>query len=369
MVSVEYKILFEIRFLHDYYLYGEEPDSGNRIKSFFAMNSNNQSTRLTELVKSGRYDMRKDLELLVSPDDQRLFKSLRMKLVSTEIGFFLVIEVKRIVSRTGDVRFEPVIKPAEDAYLVFGLAVKNPLFGAISNLRLDDEGKIYYFSNEEEHHKFSLSSPIKPISPGQQYRMGDLARVAGGVKQATADNNGNASFWSAVSSDGVVHQGDRSLNPHEDWYRKWRDNIKIRSKHPAGVIKIFLINGNSELSPINENRLLTTRFLPTIKKAKHPIYELRWLTRSTYWRYRKRGIFSEEEKSDIVNNAGSLLVAREDAVLTTKPLPITRERLQGLWVGSSVNLPNAQPGIIKKEGAKIFSDIELNELNPFPKDV
>ena len=273
MISIEYKIIFEVRFLHDYYLYGTEPKNGAEagsdaeMKSFFAMSAEKQTARLAELVKSGRYDMRKDLQLIIGAKDEHLFRSQRMKLVRTATGFYLGIQVSRIASGNGEIRFRPAVPLLEDASVTVGLSIANPYFGAITNLRLDrDVDSTYFFSNEGTHDELCLAAPISQLVPGQRYRMGDLAIVAGSVKQAIADNTGNPNFWSAVVGKGIVNQADRSLDVQDDWYRDWRSTVRLRSKHPSGLIKITLKNGNGRLSPIDENELLTTRLRSIITR-------------------------------------------------------------------------------------------------------
>lgn len=371
MTSIEYKILFEVRFLHDYYLYGLEPNTGNSVmKSFFAMSAENQSTRLIELLENGRYDMRKDLDLLIGTDEERLFKNLRLKLVRTATGFFLGMQVERVVTNDGEIRFRPVILPSEDACVTIGLSMANPYFGSISNLRLDrGMDKIYYFTNEGAHDDISLAALTPSLVSGQEYRMGDLALVAGRVKQAIADNTGNTRFWSTVDGRGIISQWDRSLNSQKDWYGKWRSTVRLRSRHPVGVIKIALMSGNGQFRPIDENKFLTTRFHKHKNAAKHPVYELRWLSRKTYWRYSKRDGFSIKEREHIVSGAGSLLNIEGDKFITKDPWPITRDGFHSKRPGTSIRLPNAQPGSIKAEGGKVFSDIEFNELNPVLREV
>jgi hypothetical protein len=310
--------------------------------------------------------MRNDLDLLIGANEEKLFKDLRMKLVRTATGFFVGIEVNRVVSNGGEIRFQPAVLPPEDTYVTIGLSIANPFFGAISNLRLDrDVDNLYYFTNKDVHDDFSLATPIAQLVPGQRYRMGDLAVVAGSVKQATADNNGSAGVWSTVAGNGFVNQGDRSLSSQEDWYRNWRATVRIRSKHPACIIRIALMSGNGQLSPIDENGLLTKQTLPG-KKPPHPVFELRWLSRSTYWRYQKKDGFGEGDIQAIMNGAGSLLEKEGDVFITKHPRPLTSER--SVWTGASIRLPDAQPGSIKAEDGKIFSDVEFNELNPVPKE-
>lgn len=367
MISVEYKILFEVRFLHDYYLYGAEP-GGGEMQSFFAMSGEKQVARLAELVTSGRYDIRKDLEILIGANDEKLFKRQRMKLVQTATGFFLGIQVKRIVSSGGEIRFRTAVPLAENASVTIGLSTANPYFSAITNVRMDrDVDSIYFFTNEGAHDDLSLASPVAQLIPGQRYRMGDLALVAGSVKQAIADNTGNPLFWTAVAGLGVVNQADRRLSAQDDWYNDWRSTVRLRSKHPAGLIKIALMSGSGRLSPLDDNGQLTTRMYST-KKNSHPVFELRWLSRKTYWRYRKRDGFLAQERERIMNGAGALLEIEDDKFVTRDPRAITRERPTSPWPGASIRLPHAQPGAIKVEGGKVFSDVEFNELNPVPSE-
>jgi len=370
MASIEYKILFEVRFLHDYYLYGSEPASVDKTpKSFFSMSTEGQALRLSELLKNGRYDIRKDLDFIISPDEDKLFKNLRMKFVKTETGFFLGMQVKRVVSGSGEIRFQPFISPPENAHVTVGISIVNPSFVAFSNIRLDkDEGNIYYFTNNGVHHDFSLASPVKPIVTGQQYRMGDLALIAGGIQQANADNTGNIRFWSTRIGQGLIHQGDRQLSKQVDWYGKWKSTMKMQAEHPLGVIKIDLMNNkNKKFNLINEEGLLTTGPRTTIKRLTHPIFELRCSNRSTYWRYRTKDGFSEKEKKNIIEKAGSFLTDEGSQFVTKHPWPIISERPVRMIPESSFQLPYAQPGAIKMESGKIFSDIEFNDLNPAPK--
>lgn len=372
MANIEYKVLFEVRVLHDHYLYGVEPGVGGNVqkaqKSFFAMSLYNQSTRLAELINNGRYDVRRELGFTLGKDEESLLRNLRMKWVRTATGFFLGIQVRRINAANGEVRFKPVIAPAENTYVNVGFSAVNPLFGAFSNLRLDrDSNNIYCFTNDGPHSGFSLASPVKPMLPGQQYRMGDLAIVAGRLQQALADNSGNPRFWGAVAGQGLIHQDDRYLNPQEDWYTEWRRAVKLRSAHPLGMIRIALNSENEKLSPINSEGLLTKKKGTTIQNRVHPTFELRWLSRATYWRYRKKDGFSKEERVHIINSTGEFLTEEEHDFVTRKPLPIIRERAMRQFSAVPFGFPSAQPGFIKQESGKIFSVIEFNGLNPIPE--
>ena len=122
MINIEYKILFEVRVLHDYFLFGSEPSSPDEDeKSFFAMSPAAQATRLQELLRRGRYDMRQYLDFLIGTTEQKAFRDLHLKMTKTSTGFFVGMEVNRTApSGSGVVRFTPTIRPLDDTLLNFG---------------------------------------------------------------------------------------------------------------------------------------------------------------------------------------------------------------------------------------------------------
>lgn len=369
MTTVDYKILFEVRVLHDYYLYGLDPlEKDGTEKSFFAMNAAAQVARLQAMLRSGRYDIRKDLDFLVGSVERNTFRDLRLKMIKTATGFYLGMEVKSSASNGGPVRFSPVISPSDNTTLTFGVAFSNPSFGAISNLRLDKDSRdIYHFTNTGNHDGMSLSNPIGTLTSGQQYRMGDLALVGGTLRQAVADNDGDAAFWAPVPGNAFVSQADRRLSIDEDWYRNWLLTCQRPIIQPMGVIQIALKSGNGNLSPLSPDGLLATRYLPGQARPVHPVFELRFLSRATYWRYRKMGGFSDKEVEKIEEVTGALLDHIGADFVTKTPKHLARD-LPPLPLNSPASdafrIPNAQPGSIKAGGGKLYSEIYLNYVIP-----
>jgi len=371
MTTVDYKILFEVRVLHDYYLFGLDPlekeAGGKEIeKSFFAMTIAAQAARLQELLRRERYDIRQNLDFVVGSNDITTFRDLHLKMTKTAMGFYVGMEVESILSGDGSVRFKPAISPLEDTTLTFGIALSNPSFGAISNLRLDrDSSNIYYFTNNGSHDGMSLSRPIARLTAGQAYRMGDLALVNQGVCQAVADNTGTASSWQPVSGNAFVNQTDRSLSIDEEWYQDWLSTLQRSAVPLMGVIQIALKNGNKDLSPLDDDGLLAARSLPGQARVSHPVFELRFLSIATYWRYRKMDGFSDEEIKAIEKDGGKLLDLVGADFVTKTPLHLARELPPFLDPASTlVRIPNAQPGSIKTGGGKLFSEVYFNSINP-----
>jgi hypothetical protein len=369
MTTVDYKILFEVRILHDYYLFGPDPFEEGVSRSYFAMNAAAQQARLQALLRRGRYDIGKDLDFLLGSREQWTFSDLRLRMIKSPTGFFIGMEVESTVQNGGAARFRPAIRPLDDATLTFGVAFSNPSFGAISNLRLDrDTQNIYYFTNQGIHDGISLSKPIGRLIGGQQYRMGDLAMVGRDSRQAIADNAGDPSFWEPLAGNGFVNQADRSLSIDEEWYRDWLLTLQSAGR-PNGVIQIALKSGNGRLSPLDADGLLATRFVPGRSRPVHPVFELRFLGLATYWRYRKMDGFSDEEIKTIEDCASKVLERSGVDFVAKTPRRSARE-LPLLPLESPpkfFRLPNAQPGSLRAGGGKLYSEIYLSYV-PITKE-
>lgn len=362
MTTVDYKILFEVRIAHDYYLFGPDSSDSDASKSYFAMNAAAQTSRLQGLLRQGRYDIGKDLSFVLGATELRNFSDLRLRMIKTPTGFFIGMEVEAAAQNGGAMRFRPTIRPPDNSTLTLGIEFSNPSFGAISNLRLDrDTQDIYYFTNRGNHDGMSLSRPLGSLVSGKQYRMGDLALVGREVHQATADNAGDVSFWEPVAGSGFVNQADRSLSVEKKWYKDWLATVRSPAR-PKGVIQIALKSGNGGLSPLDPDGLLTTQFLPGRPRPVHPVFELRFLSLATYWRYRKMDGFSEGEIKTIERCASKVLERSGVDFITKAPRRAARElpRLPLESPPELFRLPNAQPGFIRVGGGKLISEIYVD---------
>jgi hypothetical protein len=362
MITIEYKILFEVRFLHDYYLTDR---TGN---SYYSLTDEAQSSLIEERLKKERYDIHTDIELLLSQETRTFLKNHRMKLVKTKLGFFVGMEVDAEKSGGGKLIYRPVIPPKNDAELIFGLGTNNPLFQNLTNLPFaTDENDLLYFTNTGEKEKNILSQPIAELEEGQDYHMGDLSKRDDHIYKAIDKNSGNIDFWQQIAGDGFVHQGDLSPIRQEQWFQDWLLDLTASDRFPFAVLKISLNAENPELSPIKDNGYLTTEFLPSQSRPQHPVFELRFLARTTYWRYKKAGGFSLAERNHIQGHAGDLLDFEKGDFVTKTPHFLAAE--VPYITSNTFRLPSAKPYLVKYEGDKVYSDIFFNAINPIPDEV
>jgi hypothetical protein len=386
MTTTDFNILFEVRVLHDYYLSGtQDSGQGSKTQSFFAMDAATQANRVQELLRSGRYDVRNELAFIPGQNEQQLFNDLRLRLLNTATGFCVAMEVEKISQD----KSRPVIALDANTSLAFAISYSNLAFGAISNVTLRQPGNnapdIYFFTNDTNQDA-ALSVQVGAWTPEQAYQMGDLAqRTSGTLSQATQDNTGDNSdkSWMVIAGKGLVHQADRrlsrnlevlasryqsmsleeltqssefqSLSDDEKWFVNWLPTLPQLASPLAGVIRITLQNGNGIWSPLDADGLL---------QPIYPVFELRFLSRITYWRYRKTGKFTTDEINAINKDASGFLVQAGDDFVTKAARPLARELPPLLPPNSALAIPNPQPGNIQandKEG-KVYSNIYFNDV-------
>lgn len=398
MLIVEYKILFELRILHDYYLINRKGDS------VFPMERKDWEG-LQKKLRFGHYDISKDIDFILSREEHKKFQNYRLKMVRTPLGFYVGIEVKTETHDNGDRRYRPFIKPHEDAVLVFGLKPLNSLFGNITNISLSrNDNKIYHFSNRGKRVENTLSSPVPAITDGQFYQMGDLGTAEdGSIRLALEDNTGDNSKWSAkpLYGSGFVHQADRTLSTGEKWYKSWLLDFDKPARNPFGMIRIYFRTGTPAMDLIDDEGYLVTRRAAGQVRPAHPVFELRFQSRPTYWRYYKKEGYKAADVEKIERDLSEVLEKletvndgeREVKFFVTKSPRYFSEALTSFETSvpagsnggenNGVNSPltaagetprhtrfiyftNARPDLLQKEQGRMFCDIHFTQANPIP---
>jgi hypothetical protein len=187
---IEYKIVCDLNILHDYYLID------SKYQSFFTRSDGEKHSLLQAKLRRRQYDISRDLDLLINKEALKMIKDYRLRLIPNPLGFMLAMEVKTEHQADGSTRYLPVINLPDDTVLNLGLRIANPLFGNFTNIALQQaDDNIYSFTNQGPHHENTLSRPIPVFNSGQFYRMGDLARFGGIVRQAVEDNNADPTNW------------------------------------------------------------------------------------------------------------------------------------------------------------------------------
>ena len=358
--TIEYKVICEVNVLHDYYLIDRA------YRSYFSLNDSDLKQLLDGKLRRGLYDLRRDLEWLINREAAQILKNFRMRLLPNPLGFKLAIEVKSENQINGSRRFRPVISIPEDAELNIGIQITNPLFVNFTNIALrPSDNKIYSFTNNGPHDGRSLSRPVSTFDTRQSYRMGDLVLLDGQVTQAIEDHNGDTSKWEAVSGNGFVNEADRILDTQSGRFRDWRFGFPLPMSVPFGLIDLRFRMDNQDYTLITPDGYLITQQVTGVQRAVPPRFELRFLSRATYWRYQKQSGFVPAEIDQINERTNGGVETVGGAIVTRKP----RYFAQALTVfgANSGPLSNPEPTTIKAEGRKLYSDILFNSIHPVSK--
>jgi len=173
-MRILYKILFEVKVLHEYYL--TDPPA----KSIFA--EPDQDGRIHFLLERYNADVasvNEDVSFTLSPRQQALFRSYHLVLINSYSGFQVAVEVVESRRADGSTVYRPLVELPDDLNLLIGISEIRSFMDQITNGRLLTAVQAArYFSNEKvfDAKVFPcLSSPVQGVVDGYPYEQGELA--------------------------------------------------------------------------------------------------------------------------------------------------------------------------------------------------
>jgi hypothetical protein len=201
-----YKILAEVKILHEYYLTDAD---GKSIFSLGLIADRKQF--LQDFYLKGQKGIHSDISFSFSPES--IYKEYHLKLLPTYSGFKIGVEVNRKLSG-GQVAFTPVIDlPAGTLINVLVKGVDSRI-KSFTNSRI--QGLInasYFFTNDLSGLSSPfLSQPINNEDTTYPYEQGELAVVLGNVSSFYYDTN-NQQQWKKEAGMNYSSEKDRSLLP------------------------------------------------------------------------------------------------------------------------------------------------------------
>lgn len=223
-IIIAYQRLFEIRFLHEYYLLGPYHPLGPNflLLSYFDQSRTNRDAIFKNRVLWSQYLLRNDLQIEPDEKTKTILKGLRWRFLQTSAGLSVAAPVVPFQLSNGTLAPKPTIPPAANTHLLFYIRSKNPLFQNFTALplRRKTPQPIYYFTNNPLSVKgtdfASLSAPVASIQSGKPYEMGDLALIGGALKEALQNTDGNNTtdeHWRDLAGDGYVNESDQICLP------------------------------------------------------------------------------------------------------------------------------------------------------------
>ncbi len=218
-----FKRLFEVRFLHDYFLNIEN-------QSFFmnTLTDVEKEERLQELMSIGQLDMREEIKICPTEKTKEHLRNYRLRFIQTPIGFFIGGQVKKNEPGDGSVTYEPFIPIGNNLEFSFHIYQVNPKFKSYSNVPLKKRIEaIYHFDNRNGADKTApaLSLPVQEVDEDIPYEMGELVMDVGQLlKGATEDYDPDSginlsNILESVEGEGLVNTNDRRLLPKKFFVR------------------------------------------------------------------------------------------------------------------------------------------------------
>ncbi len=139
-------------------------------------------------------------------------------------------------------------------------------------------------------------------------------------------------------------------------------NEGLYNKSHLGIIDIRLDEFDSPFSLLDAEGYLKTRVDNTGKKIPHPVYELRFKNRRTYWRYNKEANF---EAADVTVTIDDYVVFEPvtKKIISIKPKGLTRTLVPFKSGTKEKMLPHPKIPSLKVEGKRMFSEIYINKSN------
>lgn len=134
-------------------------------------------------------------------------------------------------------------------------------------------------------------------------------------------------------------------------------NTAVYDRGSLGIVDIRTDGTNTPFSLLDVQGFLKTRMDAGGAKVPHPVFEIRFKNRRTYWRYNREEEFSAPE----IAATAAHLQFQDPKLVSIKPKALT-EALVPFINGTDLFLPPPRPAI-KVEGDKIFSEVFINPSN------
>jgi hypothetical protein len=255
MITELYKTLFEVLFLHEYYL--TDPD---QTSVFDAANIANPAAYLATRMQQDRPSVADVLRYSLPAATQQVFSQQQMRLVNGYSGFQVAVRVTASTQADGTVVYTPVT-PLDSACTILVL-LQEPGGGLedITNGRMQRAiASAYFFCNTSVPGAKTfpvLSNPIPAKSATYAYEQGELLNDSNTIKAYYYD--GKNPQYLAVSGNGFVNESDRVLvSSIFTWRFKPTDAVTNASfvlKDAAGtVLKTITATAKLPLTAVSLN--------------------------------------------------------------------------------------------------------------------
>lgn len=392
--QISYSRLAVVNILHNFYLDKEG-------SAYYSLSQSDKDIRLTDLLMDNRYSLMDDITIKPTADTEKILKG--QKIVFRKVTTGIVIGIA--ASET-----KPTIPIGPGVRLQFTIQLKHGALISRTNLRVNPVfPACYYFTNDSttSNKTFpSLSAGIENIVEGRIYEMGEWAVVAGNVSQAITRTNTAATGWVATDDVHGINEYDRILLPPAFPYTFENPGIKkvdFTLMKGADEIKKISFDGATDLSTVAldfagaegiytlvvtatgyqrsytvyiNNQLYhrdtwgvldlvlnTTdpafQLIDNTGMLKSPVFELRFISRSTYWKYYlQKGDTPAPDAN--WNDVLPVPSGMKKVIISKQPFTLMQAYRKVNY--ATVSLPNPDGEQLSRQGDLICSEILLPKL-------
>lgn len=393
--QISYSRLAVVNILHNYYLDKEG-------SAYYGLPQSDKDLRLTDLLMDNRYGLMDDLLIKPTAETEKVLKGQKIVFRQMSTGIVLGIAASGT---------KPVIPVSTQLRLQFSIQLKHPALISRTNLKINPVfPACYYFTNDSSipNKTFpSLSAKIENITEGRVYEMGEWAVVAGKVSQAVTRTSTAANGWVVADDVHAISEYDRILLPSSFTYSFDVSGIKkadFSLMKGADEVKKISFKGSVDLSNVlldfpvatgfytlkvtgtnNYKRSYTVyinhqlyqrdnwgildlvfnttdaafQLLDNNSVIKSPVFELRFTSRSTYWKYYlQKGDTPAPDAN--WNDVLPLPSGIKKVIISKQPFPLMQAFRKVNY--ASISLPNPGGEELSRQGDLICSEILLPKL-------
>jgi len=219
-----YKILFEVKILHEFYLTDK---NGNNIFSIPA-----QADRinfLKERAASNEENINSDLDFKIPLQTQQLFQNHKLKLFPAYAGFQIAVAVIETENPDGSSTYTPKINLPEDFSIPVLIAKKGGFLKHFTNGKLEHNLPAAYCFSNESSLTASLGFPflttdVAAFDPAVLYEQGELAKFASNDFRQFYRDDTEAAQWSQIQGNAFANEHDRLILPFHFYYTFPKDS-------------------------------------------------------------------------------------------------------------------------------------------------
>jgi hypothetical protein len=219
-MAIVYKILCEVKLLHEYYLTGSQGQS--------VFDETLQQDRLAFLYNNfsrGMPSISSDMDFVAPASQQQLFENYHLRIVPSYSGFKLAVRCRPQQLGDGTTVYAPFVALPDNLEIPVLLEAKTNILAFSSQLMGSPVRAGYFFTNESFPGARTfpfLSGAVPAFNGAKTYQQGELAAFGASIRMFL--NNGAADPWRTLNGSGYVTDADRLLAP-----------LRLQYTFPAGA--------------------------------------------------------------------------------------------------------------------------------------